>query len=144
MPHLDTSYFLSQIFWSIFIFLLIYLTASKSFCNKYDKTISARENKVHDYLSKTKKMLKDISDIERKIEASKRDVAEKVRALEREAKQKMLDTRNRRLNSLKNEIESKNLAHDSYLNELGASVMLNSGEYTKDVNKVLTSYLFER
>ena len=109
MPHLDFSYFLSQIFWSIFVFLLIYLTIAKRFCAKYGEIIHVRKHKVSEYLNKTNKTLKKISEIEKQIDKSKKDAADEAKRLEEGAKKEMLAIQSHRLNAVKSEIESKAL-----------------------------------
>tara|TARA_A100001011_G_C14179389_1_gene786131 strand:+ start:145 stop:720 length:576 start_codon:yes stop_codon:yes gene_type:complete len=54
MPQLDPTYWLSQSFWLILIFLVLYLSLSKFFIPKIKDNLDDREKKIKDNLDKAK------------------------------------------------------------------------------------------
>ena len=56
MPQLDPTYWVSQGFWLIFIFTLLYLTLSKILIPKIKESIDDRENKIKDDLDEAQKL----------------------------------------------------------------------------------------
>ena len=56
MPQLDSKYWLSQSFWLILIFLLLYLSLSKFFIPKIKDNLDDREKKIKDNLDEAKEL----------------------------------------------------------------------------------------
>ena len=56
MPQLDSKYWLSQSFWLILIFLLLYLSLSKFFIPKIKDNLDDREKKIKDNLDEAKEI----------------------------------------------------------------------------------------
>ena len=78
MPQLDPTYWASQAFWLIVIFILLYLSLSKLFIPKIKKNIDDRENKIKEDLEEAQK-LKEMADqklkeYEKLIESTKKEV----------------------------------------------------------------------
>jgi F0F1-type ATP synthase membrane subunit b/b' len=144
LPHLDPTYFLSQAFWCIFVFLLVYLTISKKFHGKYSHIISVREKKVLHYIKDAENMIKEADDIEKQIEESRRLITYEVKKLEGDAKRNMLLLKEQRMTRLKNEIERKNQAHTLYLDGLRGKILLDFNDYAKNIEEKMNAYLFGR
>ena len=79
MPQLDSKYWLSQSFWLILIFLLLYLSLSKFFIPKIKDNLDDREKKIKDNLDEAKEISelaeKKNLDYENEISAAKKEVA---------------------------------------------------------------------
>jgi len=78
MPQLDPTYWVSQAFWLILIFTLLYLVLSKMFIPKIKESIDDRENKIKDDLDEAQK-LKSLAEVKLKnyemtIENAKKEV----------------------------------------------------------------------
>ena len=56
MPQLDPTYWLSQSFWLILIFLVLYLSLSKFFIPKIKNNLDDREKKINDNLNEAKEL----------------------------------------------------------------------------------------
>jgi len=56
MPQLDSKYWLSQSFWLVLIFLLLYLSLSKFFIPKIKDNLDDREKKIKDNLDEAKEL----------------------------------------------------------------------------------------
>ena len=56
MPQLDSKYWLSQSFWLILIFLLLYLSLSKFLIPKIKNNLDDREKKIKDNLDEAKEL----------------------------------------------------------------------------------------
>ncbi len=54
MPQLDSKYWVSQSFWLILIFLILYLSLSKFFIPKIKDNLDDRENKIKENLEEAK------------------------------------------------------------------------------------------
>ena len=54
MPQLDPTYWLSQSFWLILIFLVLYLALAKFFIPKIKDNLDNRENKIKENLDEAK------------------------------------------------------------------------------------------
>ena len=54
MPQLDPKYWLSQSFWLILIFLVLYLSLSKFFIPKIKNNLDDREKKIKENLEEAK------------------------------------------------------------------------------------------
>jgi len=79
MPQLDSKYWLSQSFWLILIFLLLYLSLSKFFIPKIKDNLDDREKKIKDNLDEAKELSelaeKKNLDYENEISNAKKEVA---------------------------------------------------------------------
>ena len=62
MPQLDSKYWLSQSFWLILIFLLLYLSLSKFFIPKIKDNLDDREKKIKDNLDEAKDLILEPGD----------------------------------------------------------------------------------
>ena len=56
MPQLDSKYWLSQSFWLILIFTILYLTLSKFFIPKIKDNLDSRERKIKENLDSAKEL----------------------------------------------------------------------------------------
>ena len=78
MPQLDSKYWLSQSFWLILIFLLLYLSLSKFFIPKIKDNLDDREKKIKDNLDEAKELSeladKKNLDYEKEISNAKKEV----------------------------------------------------------------------
>ena len=79
MPQLDPKYWLSQTFWLILIFVLLYLSISKFFIPKIKDNLDNRENKIDGDLNEAKSLNelseKKAREYENEINKAKKDVA---------------------------------------------------------------------
>ena len=78
MPQLDPTYWPSQAFWLVLVFVLLYLALSKLFIPKIKNNLDDRDNKIKDDLDEAQK-LKEIAEEKLKeyetlIENAKKDV----------------------------------------------------------------------
>lgn len=144
MPHLEFTYFPSQFFWCLLIFLLTYLTVGREFCNKYSKITDIRKSKVDDYINKSNELLKSVVDIEKKIEESKKNLSCEIKKLEEGTKKELLRIKERRLHRARNEIKNKTLSHEIYLNNLKEKIISNLKDDPREIDEKLNFYLFER
>ena len=144
MPHLEATYFFSQFFWCIVMFLLTYLTVGVGFYRKYSKITEVRKNKVNSYISKSNAFLKKATDIEKKIQESKKHLSSEVRKLEEDTKKELLRIKEHHLSRVKDEIKKQILSHEVYLNNLKERIILKIDNNPKAIDEELRSYLFER
>ena len=79
MPQLDPKYWLSQSFWLVLIFVLLYLSISKFFIPKIKDNLDNRENKIDGDLNEAKNLNelseKKAREYENEINKAKKDVA---------------------------------------------------------------------
>lgn len=144
MPHLDPTYFLNQSFWCIFIFLLIYFTASRPFSLKYTEILKNRKDLINNYIDKSKEILEKAKYIEEQIEESKRILSNDIRGQEKNLRKKILAIKNERLLTLKKDIKNKNLAHKIFLNELKENLAQDFKQYSDDIKEKINLYLLEK
>ena len=101
MPQLDPTYWASQAFWLIIIFIALYLALSNLFIPKIKDSIDNRENKIKDDLDEAQKLKnlaeKKLKEYELSIEDAKKEV------------QKIIFESKNKLNS---EIQSKKRVFD--------------------------------
>jgi len=103
MPQLDPTYWASQAFWLIIIFIALYLALSNLFIPKIKDSIDNRENKIKDDLDEAQK-LKNLA--ERKLkeyELSIEDAKKEVQKIIFESKNKL----NLEIQSKKKEFEKE-------------------------------------
>jgi len=78
MPQLDPTYWASQAFWLIIIFIALYLALSNLFIPKIKDSIDNRENKIKDDLDEAQKLKnlaeKKLKEYELSIEDAKKEV----------------------------------------------------------------------
>ena len=78
MPQLDPKYWLSQSFWLVLIFVLLYLSISKFFIPKIKDNLDNRENKIDGDLNEAKSLNelseKKAREYENEINKAKKDV----------------------------------------------------------------------
>jgi len=78
MPQLDPTYWASQAFWLIIIFISLYLALSNLFIPKIKDSIDNRENKIKDDLDEAQKLKnlaeKKLKEYELSIEDAKKEV----------------------------------------------------------------------
>ncbi len=78
MPQLDSKYWLSQSFWLILIFVILYLSISKFFIPKIKDNLDDREKKIKENLDKAKEFSeladKKNLDYENEISKAKKEV----------------------------------------------------------------------
>jgi F-type H+-transporting ATPase subunit b len=101
MPQLDPKYWISQAFWLILIFTLLYLVLSKIFIPKIKDSIDERENKIKDDLDEAQE-LKNLA--EQKLKEYELSIEEAKKEM-----QKIIFESKNKLNS---EIQSKKKVFD--------------------------------
>tara|TARA_B100000780_G_C21062901_1_gene427294 strand:- start:626 stop:1201 length:576 start_codon:yes stop_codon:yes gene_type:complete len=101
MPQLDPKYWMSQAFWLILIFTLLYLVLSKIFIPKIKDSIDERENKIKDDLDEAQE-LKNLA--EQKLKEYELSIEEAKKEM-----QKIIFESKNKLNS---EIQSKKKVFD--------------------------------
>ena len=144
MPHLEATYFFSQFFWCIVMFLLTYLTVGVGFYRKYSKITETRKNKVSSYISKSNTFLKKATDIEKKIQESKERLFSEIRKLEEDTKKELLRIKEQHLSRVKDEIKKQIVSHEAYLNNLKEKIISKIESNPEVIDEKLHSYLFER
>lgn len=144
MPHLEATYFLSQFFWCIVIFLLTYLTIGTGFWSKYAQVIKERKDKVDDYISKSNIFLKNATKVEKKIQVIKKDLSSEIRKLEEDGRKELLKVKETHLNRVKDEIKKQVLSHETYLNNLKEKIVSDIENDPREIEVKLHSYLFEK
>jgi len=103
MPQLDPTYWASQAFWLIIIFIALYLALSNLFIPKIKDSIDNRENKIKDDLDEAQK-LKNLAEKKLKeYELSMENTKKKVQKIIFESKNKL----NLELQSKKKEFEKE-------------------------------------
>ena len=78
MPQLDPTYWASQAFWLILVFIILYISIAKFYLPKIKNNLDDRENKIKDDLDSANKF-KDLSELKLKeyekiLENSKKEV----------------------------------------------------------------------
>ena len=142
MPQLDPKYWLSQSFWLILIFVLLYLSISKFFIPKIKDNLDNRENKIDGDLNEAKSLNelseKKAREYENEINKAKKDVTklltESKKNLDKSIEQKK-NVFEKEINSeiLKAEKEIYNLKKNSY-----SSISLMAEEISSNIIEKLT------
>ena len=142
MPQLDPKYWLSQSFWLVLIFVLLYLSISKFFIPKIKDNLDNRENKIDGDLNEAKNLNelseKKAREYENEINKAKKDVArlltESKKNLDKSIEQKK-NIFEKEINSeiLKAEKEIYNLKKNSY-----SSISLMAEEISSNIIEKLT------
>ena len=142
MPQLDPKYWLSQSFWLVLIFVLLYLSISKFFIPKIKDNLDNRENKIDGDLNEAKSLNelseKKAKEYENEIYKAKKDVAkllmESKKNLDKSIEQKK-NKLEKEINSeiLKAEKEIYNLKKNSY-----SSISLIAEEISSNIIEKLT------
>jgi len=79
MPQLDPTFWASQAFWLVLVFLILYVLTSKFYLPKIKNNLEDRENKIKEDLENASKFKEDsetkLKEYEKIIEKAKREVA---------------------------------------------------------------------
>ena len=142
MPQLDPKYWLSQSFWLVLIFILLYLSIAKFFIPKIKDNLDNRETKINGDLNEAKSLSelseKKAKDYENEIKKAKKDVinllTESKRSLDKNIEQKKIIFE-KEINSeiSKAEKEINDLKKNSY-----SSISLMAEEISSNIIEKLT------
>ena len=107
MPQLDSKYWLSQSFWLILIFFILYLALSKFFIPKIKNNLDDREKKIKDNLDEAKALSelaeKKSLNYENQIQNAKKDVVKIIT----ESKKQLDKSINQKKQQFESEIEKE-------------------------------------
>jgi len=107
MPQLDSTYWVSQAFWLMLFFTLLYLALSKLFIPKIKDGIDDRENKIKDDLDEAQK-LKNVAEKKLKeYELSIENTKKKIQKILFESKNKLNSEMQNKKKNFKKEIDAE-------------------------------------
>ena len=103
MPQLDKTYWLSQVFWLVLVFSLLYFCINNIFLPKIKNNLSNREKKIKDNLEEAKLLNDNASQKKQEYINALEDGKKSVQKIISEAKKKL----NQDIESKKEDIEKK-------------------------------------
>ena len=137
MPQLDPTYWASQAFWLILIFIALYLTLSNLFIPKIKDNIDNRENKIKDDLDEAQK-LKNLAEQKLKAyELSIENAKKEVQKIIFESKNKLnLEIQNKKKKfekDIENEVKAAEKEIESFKKNSLKNISVISEEMTSKV-----------
>jgi F-type H+-transporting ATPase subunit b len=133
MPQLDPTYWASQAFWLILIFVVLYISIAKFYLPKIKDNLDDRENKIKDDLDAANKF-KDLSELKLKeyekiLENSKKEVIK----IHLESKNKLDKDIQAKKDVMDKEIETEITKAQQEINELKKNSILDIQNISKDL-----------
>ena len=133
MPQLDPTYWASQAFWLILIFVVLYISIAKFYLPKIKNNLDDRENKIKDDLDAANKF-KDLSELKLKeyekiLENSKKEVIK----IHLDSKNKLDKDIQTKKNVMDKEIETEITKAQQEINELKKNSILDIQNISKDL-----------
>merc|ERR1711990_463319 len=96
-----------------------------------------RKQLVQNYIDKSNRILLKANSIEDQLERSKRNFSLQLKKQEERLREKIYDTRKKRLSLSKKEIESKNFAHKLFLDNMKETLDKNLEKYSTDIRETI-------
>ena len=133
MPQLDPTYWASQAFWLILIFVVLYISIAKFYLPKIKDNLDDRENKIKDDLDSANKF-KDLSELKLKeyekiLENSKKEVIK----IHLDSKNKLDKDIQTKKDVMDKEIETEITKAQQEINELKKNSILDIQNISKDL-----------
>ena len=133
MPQLDPTYWASQAFWLILIFIVLYISIAKFYLPKIKSNLDDRENKIKDDLDAANKF-KDLSELKLKeyekiLENSKKEVIK----IHLDSKNKLDKDIQTKKDVMDKEIETEITKAQQEINELKKNSILDIQNISKDL-----------
>ena len=133
MPQLDPTYWASQAFWLILIFVVLYISIAKFYLPKIKDNLDDRENKIKDDLDAANKF-KDLSELKLKeyekiLENSKKEVIK----IHLDSKNKLDKDIQTKKDVMDKEIETEITKAQQEINELKKNSILDIQNISKDL-----------
>jgi len=133
MPQLDPTYWASQAFWLILIFVVLYISIAKFYLPKIKDNLDDRENKIKDDLDAANKF-KDLSELKLKeyekiLENSKKEVIK----IHLDSKNKLDKDIQTKKDMMDKEIETEITKAQQEINELKKNSILDIQNISKDL-----------
>ena len=133
MPQLDPTYWASQAFWLILIFIVLYISIAKFYLPKIKSNLDDRENKIKDDLDAANKF-KDLSELKLKeyekiLENSKKEVIK----IHLETKNQLDKDIQTKKDVMEKEIETEITKAQQEINELKKNSILDIQNISKDL-----------
>ena len=133
MPQLDPTYWASQAFWLILIFIVLYISIAKFYLPKIKDNLDDRENKIKDDLDAANKF-KDLSELKLKeyekiLENSKKEVIK----IHLDSKNKLDKDIQAKKDVMDKEIETEITKAQQEINELKKNSILDIQNISKDL-----------
>ena len=133
MPQLDPTYWASQAFWLILIFIVLYISIAKFYLPKIKDNLDDRENKIKDDLDAANKF-KDLSELKLKeyekiLENSKKEVIK----IHLDSKNKLDKDIQTKKDMMDKEIETEITKAQQEINELKKNSILDIQNISKDL-----------
>ena len=133
MPQLDPTYWASQAFWLILIFIVLYISIAKFYLPKIKSNLDDRENKIKDDLDAANKF-KDLSELKLKeyekiLENSKKEVIK----IHLDSKNKLDKDIQTKKDAMDKEIETEIAKAQQEINGLKKNSILDIQNISKDL-----------
>ncbi|MDC0937614.1 F0F1 ATP synthase subunit B [Pelagibacteraceae bacterium] len=133
MPQLDPTYWVSQAFWLILVFTILYIAIAKLFLPKIKNNLDDRENKIKEDLDSANKF-KDLSELKLKeyekiLDESKKEVIQ----IHLDSKNKLDKDIQAKKNTMEKEIENEITKAQKEISELKKNSISDIQNISKDI-----------
>lgn len=118
MPQLDTTYFVSQIFWLCILFALFYLSVRYLIMPRIEAIVKARILVTEDSNKLKEKFASEIEEIKESHKANADEVRNKVKQMQMKANQKFEDFSKKAKADLQKKLDQKMADSESKINKL--------------------------
>ena len=142
MPQLDPKYWLSQSFWLILIFVLLYLSIAKFFIPKIKDNLDNREIKINGDLDEAKNLSelseKKAKEYEQEINNAKKDVIKILADSKKSLNKSIENKKNIFEKQINSEIEKTEKEITDLKNNSSSSIMLMAEEISSNIIEKIT------
>ena len=142
MPQLDSTYWVSQAFWLMLFFTLLYLALSKLFIPKIKDVIDDRENKIKDDLDEAQKLKnvaeKKLNEYELSIENTKKEVQKILFESKKKLNSEMQNKKRNFEKEIEAEIENAEKEIENFKKDSLKSISVISEEMTSKVIEMIS------
>jgi F-type H+-transporting ATPase subunit b len=107
MPQLDSSHFITQVFWLFIVFSVIYFFVSKFFAPRINGIIEVRHQKINQDLNKAESLVKDYTFKQKKMENILEEAKSKATNIKTNAIKKIESDLNLKLQQIDKEFSKK-------------------------------------
>lgn len=135
MQHLETTYFLNQAVWCVFMFVIMYITTRKKIINKNNEIVNRRKYILEDYIIMSNKLLAFSYKLDYKNEKLNKV---KLKNIERQKKLLEIIKCNISLNNIKNR-NKKMINKKSLINSIDKNQNMN--KKLNELKKTIKLYL---
>lgn len=141
MPQLDPEFFLSQVFWLVIIFALIYLFISKVFLPRIGSTVELRAKKIADDIATSEQMIAAYKILEiEALESLKQARLEGFRLVE-EATKKAERQLNARLEAINSNLNTQSAKHEEILARFKSRLRKNLKVIANDLKEHIVNHV---